>query len=294
MKKACLSGLRFPLAVLGLVVAISLSTSGQQASGAESADPRKPDERTVAEQQGPGPGSEQIPAKASGQAEAKPGEQQKKAKADESRSGTSNDRMFFLMPNFLTLESASQAPPLTTAQKFKVVARSTFDPFQFTYYFALAGISQAENSEAGYGQGAQGYAKRFGAIFADTTIENFMVGAAFPSLLRQDPRYYQKGKGGFGRRTWYALTRVVVTRGDSGHTQFNASEVFGSVISAGISTYSYHPHGEQNLGDAFGTWGTQLGLDSFGFMMKEFWPDIRRRFRKKHGEPAGSAKSGSE
>src|SRR6266851_6941481 len=127
-------------------------------------------------------------------------------------SGTSNDRLFFTLPNFLTLENANQVPPLTAGQKFKVVARSSFDYVQYPWYGFLAGISQAENSEPGYGQGAAGYGKRFGASMADGTIENFLTSAVFPSLLRQDPRFFQSGKGSFWHRTGYAITRVVVTR----------------------------------------------------------------------------------
>lgn len=290
MRKARKVRLCLPLAVFGLVGTITLSTAGQQAAGTQSVDSQQPAEQKAAQQQAPEPQGQQPPVNPSGQGEAKPQEREKKPQENQPQSGTSKDRLFFLMPNFLTLENASQVPPLTTGQKFNVVARSTFDPFQFTYYFILAGISQGANSEGGFGQGAQGYGKRFGAIFADTTIENFMVGAVFPSLLRQDPRYFQKGKGGFGRRTWYALTRIVVTRGDSGNTQFNASEVFGSALSAAISTYSYHPQGDRNLANLGEVWGTQLGLDSFGFMMKEFWPDIRRYLRKKktgNGTPSG-------
>jgi hypothetical protein len=214
------------------------------------------------------------------QGEPKPGEQKKKAEENHAQGKTSHDRMFFLMPNFLTLENASKAPPLTPGQKFKGVARGTFDPFQFAYYGLLVGIGQATDSEHGYGQGAAGYGKRYAAIFGDTTIENFMVGAVLPSLLRQDPRYFQKGKGGFARRTWYAMTRVFVICGDSGHEQFNASEIFGSAISAGISTYSYHPESDRKIGNVTATWGAQLGSDVFGNMMKEFWPDIRRHFSK--------------
>lgn len=116
---------------------------------------------------------------------------------DKNQSGTSNDRLFYALPNFLTLENAGQVPPLTVGQKFKVVTRGSFDYIQIPWYGFLAGISQAENSEPGYGQGAQGYGKRFGAYFADGTIENYFTGAIFPSLLRQDPRFFQSGKGGF-------------------------------------------------------------------------------------------------
>ena len=196
-------------------------------------------------------------------------------------SGTSKDRLFFTLPNFLTLENANQVPPLTSRQKFKVVARSAFDYVQYPWYGFLAGISQAENSEPGYGQGAAGYGKRFGASTADGTIENFLTSAVFPSLLRQDPRFFQSGKGGFWHRTGYAITRVIVTRTDSGHAQVNYSEIFGSALGAGISTYSYHPHADKTLRNSAKVWGSQVGYDTITFVVKEFWPDIRRKIRKK-------------
>jgi hypothetical protein len=116
------------------------------------------------------------------------------------QTGTSNDRLFYTLPDFLTVETEN-VPPLSTKQKFGVVARGSFDPVIYPWYAFLSGISQAENSEPGYGQGAAGYGKRFGAAFADGTIENFLAGAILPSVLRQDPRFYQSGKGGFWHRT---------------------------------------------------------------------------------------------
>ena len=203
------------------------------------------------------------------------------AKDQSQQSGTSKDRLFFALPNFLTLENAGQVPPLTTGQKFKVVARGSFDYIQFPWYGFLAGISQAEDSEPGFGQGAAGYGKRYGAYWADGTIENFLTGAILPTVFRQDPRYFQSGQGGFWKRTDYAVSRIFVTRTDSGHQQFNVSEVFGSAMAAGISTYSYHPHSDRNLGNAASVWGSQVGYDTITLVVKEFWPDIRRKLKKK-------------
>ena len=194
--------------------------------------------------------------------------------------GTSNDRLFFTLPNFLTLENANQVKPLTAGQKYKVVARSSFDYVQYPWYAFLAGVSQAQNSEPGYGQGAQGYGKRLGAATADGTIENFMTSAVLPSVLHQDPRFFQSGHGGFWHRTWYAFSRIIVTRGDNGNSQFNYSEIFGSAFSAAVSTYSYHPHADKTLANTGKVWGTQVGYDSLTYVVKEFWPDIRRKLKK--------------
>ncbi len=200
--------------------------------------------------------------------------------------GTSNDRLFYALPNFLTLENSGNVPPLTAGQKFKVVARGTFDYIQIPWYSALAGISQAENSEPGYGQGAQGYGKRWGAAFADGSIENFMVGAVLPSVLRQDPRFFQSSQGGFFHRTEYAVSRIFITRSDSGHHQFNFSEIVGSAMSAAISTYSYHPQADRTLPNTASVWGTQVGYDTITIVVKEFWPDLRRKLSKKKQPPS--------
>jgi len=112
-----------------------------------------------------------------------------------------------------------------------------------------------------------------------------MVGAVLPSLLRQDPRFYQKGKGGFMHRLAYATSRIVVTRGDSGGSQFNYSEIFGSAISAGLSTYTYHPHADRTLANTSRVWGTQVGYDTITLVVKEFWPDIRKKINRKKAQP---------
>jgi hypothetical protein len=216
------------------------------------------------------------------------------AKKDGAKSTTgttpssSNDRLFFALPNFLTVDANGKIIPLTAGQKFKVVARGAFDPVQIPWYGVLAGISQAENSEPGYGQGAEGYGKRWAAYAADGTIENFFVGAILPSIFRQDPRFFPSGQGSFVHRAGYAVSRIVITRGDSGRREFNISEVLGSAMSASISTYSYHPRDDRTIGNTASVWVSQMGYDAITIMLKEFWPDIRRKI-KKQPKPVTSA-----
>lgn len=232
-----------------------------------------------------------------------------KGAADQSTSGqgkaakgTSNDRLFLALPNFLTVEGSGKVAPLTTGQKFKLVARSAFDEVQLPWYLSLAAISQAEDSEPGYGQGWEGYGKRFASAFADGAIENFMTSAVFPSLLHQDPRFFQSSEGGFAHRSGYAISRIFVTRSDSGHSQFNYSEILGSALAAAISTNTYHPRAfiskhydaatntvtyvhnasDRTLPNTLSVWGTQMGYDALTYGIKEFWPDIHRKMVKKH------------
>ena len=257
-------------------------------------------------QAGSNPPAQTVPSTAAG-AKQEPGAQQadkdNKDKKDSIQetgegkvAGTSNDRLFYALPNFLTLQGTQKLPPLSTKDKFKVVALGTFDYFEYPWWGALAGINQAENNEAGYGQGWVAYAKRYGSTAGDSIIENFMVGAVFSSALHQDPRFYQSGKGGFWKRAGYAATRIVVTRSDSANRQFNYSEVFGSATAAAISVYSYHPRStflstptnphlyvpsDRTFSHVLSTWGTQLTLDTITIMVKEFWPDIHKKISHK-------------
>ena len=216
--------------------------------------------------------------------------------------GTSNDRLFYTLPNFLTLQTKKQLPPMSVGDKFKVVALGTFDYVEYPWWGVLAALSQASDGDPAYRQGWKAYAKRYGSTAADSMVENFMVGAVFPSILRQDPRYYQSGQGSFFRRMGYSVSRIVVTRADSGRTQFNYSEIFGAATAAAISTYSYHPQSayistpsnphmfvasERTFSNVVSTWGTQVGLDTITIVVKEFWPDIHRKISKKHKADIG-------
>jgi hypothetical protein len=239
-------------------------------------------QQTPAQQQPSAPSATPAPAQAPGNQ--KPSDASNAASQLQPDQGT-KDRLFFALPNFLSLENSAHVPPMTVKQKFQVSVRSSFDWVQYPWYGALAGISQARNSEPGYGQGAEGYAKRYASQFADGTIENFMVNAVVPSLLRTDPRYYQMGKGSVLKRTGYALSRLFVTRTDSGHNTFNVAEIGGSFAAAAISTYSYHPEADKTLSNTATVWGAQVGYDAIRIVLNEFWPDIRRKFHKDTSQP---------
>ena len=189
---------------------------------------------------------------------------------------SSNDRLLFALPNFMTVDSTRKLQPLTAPQKFKLVARSTFDPVDFPLYGLRAGLIQAQDRPSSYGQGLSGYGKRYALTFADCTVENFMAGAVLPSLLHQDPRYYRMAHGLKRLRFRYAMSRIFITRTDSGAEQFNYSEIVGSAVAASISAYSYHPQEDHSFGGVASTWGSQLAFHSFTLVMREFWPDIRR------------------
>src|ERR1700722_11468757 len=154
-----------------------------------------------------------------------------------------DDRLLYTLPNFLTVQGTAKEPPLTSGQKFKLVTKDCFDIAEYPFIGFQAAIAQSRNDPAGYGEGIPGYARRYGAAFGDNTIGNYMTEAVFLSILHQDPRYYQLGHGNFFKRVGYTVSRSIITRGDSGHTQFNFSEIGGNAISARDSNL-YFPAGK--------------------------------------------------
>jgi hypothetical protein len=180
----------------------------------------------------------------------------------------------------LTVENAAKAPPLTSGGKFRLVAKDAFDPVIFPFIGFIALVNQGQDSDPGFGQGATGYGKRYGAAFGDATIGSFMTGAIFPSILKQDPRYYQLTRGGFRRRLLYSITRIVIARADSGRNEFNGSELAGNFVAAGISN-AYHPASDRSFKNTLSGWGNDTGWDMMANIASEFWPDLHVWLKKK-------------
>jgi len=189
--------------------------------------------------------------------------------------------MFYVMPNYLTVDGQSQVAPVSWKDKFSMAAKGSFDPYEFTIIGIVAGIRQAENSDPPFGQGMKGYAKRYGAAFADQVDGNIMVGGVYPTILKIDPRYFRLGRGSFGHRFGYAISRIFVARKDSGSHMFNIPEFAGNATAIAISNV-YYPASDRNFYDNFNDWGIQMGLDAFGNELKEFWPDVHHYLQRRH------------
>jgi len=205
----------------------------------------------------------------------KPGDTVGKSKL-EKETGTVNDRIFEVLPNYGTVENAKELPPISTGQKFRLATAGVFDWGAYPFNGVLSAIAQAKNDPEAWGQGWGAYGKRFGASFADNSIGTYMTTAIFPSLLHEDPRYYQLGKGGFGHRAYHAVNRLFVTRTDSGHDRFNYSESIGNAVAAGISNI-YHVPDDRTASRNATTFAFLILYDGLSNELKEFWPDIRRK-----------------
>ena len=186
-------------------------------------------------------------------------------------------RMFKVLPNYKTINDPEQpVVAMSPGEKFGLV-KHYFDPFTFVFTSITAGLEQATNEKAGYGQGAMGYAKRYGADFTDGFTNELFVTGVFPTLLHEDPRYYRLGRGGAFKRTAYALSRILITHGDSGNARINASEFLGNITSGALSM-TYYPQSERSVSGVFSRMGVEIGYDSLFNVLKEFYPDLKRKF----------------
>ena len=196
--------------------------------------------------------------------------------------GKQNKRILGIVPNYRAVSANTHLPPLNFKSEMWLATQDTFDYSDFIFVAALSGIDMAGKSQPAFGEGAEGYSKYYWHVFADTGIENYMAEAIVPWATREDPRYYTMGRGGFTKRTGYALGRLFVTRTNSGKSTFNLSEIVGAGGAAGIGN-AYYPAEANPWVKTYQRWGTQVVLDGVFNMVKEFWPDINKAvFRGKY------------
>jgi hypothetical protein len=184
--------------------------------------------------------------------------------------GKTGTHMFGVLPNYATVENGAAATAITTRQKFRMASLNTFDPYVYPFVGAVATLNRT------YGPGDSGYVKQYAASLTDNAVGNFLTSAVLPSALHQDPRYFERGSGGLLSRVAYAASRSVVTRGDAGRVQFNASEIAGNGIAAGLANI-YYPAAERTITGTLSRWGLQVLWDTLSNELKEFWPDVRQR-----------------
>ena len=208
--------------------------------------------------------------------------------ADQNQQNAVDKRILGVLPNYRTVQDTGDVPPISAKGKIIIGLKDSFDYPIYLLSATFAGLYQLENQNPSYGQGVKGYARRFGASVGDNVIGNMMTEGFMSAALHEDPRYFRQGAsyGGVGHRMFYALTRVLVTKTDSGRNSFNFAEVGGNAIAVAISN-SYEPDtrtAHQNIEKL----GVQIGTDAISNVIKEFWPDIKAKWRARHsGNDAG-------
>ena len=189
-------------------------------------------------------------------------------------------RAYGVLPNYRTAELASPFEPLTAKQKMTIAAKDSFDGAVYPTALVMSVIYQAENANPSFGQGFYGYLRRAGTAFGDQMIGNMMTEGVMPAVLHEDPRYFRIGKGSFGRRLWYATTRTIVTTTDSNHHTFNFAEWGGNSVAVGLANFYYRDGrtAEDNAERLL----IQCGTDTLSNVLKEFWPDVKKKLQKHH------------
>jgi hypothetical protein len=196
-------------------------------------------------------------------------------KADNSE-GKQTKRMFWIIPNFGAVSADTELPALDARGKFALATQDSVDYSSFVWAGMLAGQSMALKSYPELHNGLAGYGRYYWRAFADQASGAFFTEALIPAVTREDPRYYTLGHGGFLRRAGYALSRVVVTKTDSGGRSFNFSEIVGNGMEAGLSNF-YYPPEERSLRNTAVNWVSQIEAASLNNIIREFWPDIRHK-----------------
>ena len=209
--------------------------------------------------------------KATPQTEARPADPSPSQSKDVS--GRQPRRILWIIPNYRAVSANTQLPPLSLKGKFWLATQDSFDYSSFVLAGMLAGIGQIRNSTPEFHQGAAGYGRYYWHSFADQAVGNYLTEAIVPAATHEDPRYYTLGHGGFFRRTGYSVSRLFITRTDSGGRIFNFSEIVGNGAGAGVSNL-YYPSPERTWTKTQQKWVTQVGIDGVFNVLKEFWPDI--------------------
>jgi len=200
--------------------------------------------------------------------------------APEAPATPEDKRIFGVLPNYRTAEASIPFAPLSAKQKFTIAFKDSFDWPVYPTAAAFATLYQLENQNPSFGQGMSGYAQRLAAAYGDQMIGNMMTEGIVPSLLREDPRYFRLGEGSGWSRARYALTRIFVARTDSGRNTFNFAEWGGNAAAVALSN-AWYPD-TRTVSDNVQKLLIQCATDTFSQVLKEFWPDVKRHFKKKH------------
>jgi hypothetical protein len=209
-------------------------------------------------------------------------EEERRKLAQEQLKKQEKQRVFAVMATFNTTAN-KDAVPLSAGEKYQLFFKSATDPWPFVLTAFGAGIDQAENSFPEYGQGVEGYAKRYGAAYADYFTGNLLGNAVLASWWKEDPRYFQKGTGSYTSRVLWAASGTVWCKRDSGTWGPNYANVIGNLVGAAISNF-YYPAPERTVSDTVSRGFTVTAQAIIGSEIIEFWPDMVRHYRRKQAE----------
>lgn len=250
---------------IGVVFVFALMSSSPVFAQSNPPEPQTPASQISQTQQDPGTNAAPAPS----------GSTSAPATSPTVRTGQQPKRILGIYPNFRAVSADTVLPPLSPKGKLWLATQGSFDYTSFLWAGIAAGFGQLQDSSPEFGQGAAGYARRYWHWMAVGATGNYMTEALFPIALGEDPRYYTLGRGNVLHRTGYAVSRLVVTKRDSGRWAANFSEIPGNLAGAAISV-NYYPSQERTWVKTYQLWASQVAVDGLSNILKEFWPDIAR------------------
>jgi hypothetical protein len=270
------------IAATAILIGLALTAARAQDAGSSPA-PQSQDSTSQPSQ----------PAQKTSQSQGKPSDSSTKNLPDKVQPAANADaknaenpkRIFGIIPNFIsTNDTTANQGPLTVHEKYVLSLHQMFDVSAHIGNLLQSAVSQAANGQPHYGQGWGAFGERFAASEGDQMTSSLFIYGVLPSVLHDDPRYFRRGSGSIGSRLWYAASRTVITRKDSGQPTFNVPQTLGQLIQQGIST-SYYPAQDRTAPGVFTQWGVNLAYNSGYNMLREFMPDlgqylVRRRNKK--------------
>jgi hypothetical protein len=207
--------------------------------------------------------------------------------AEEQLKRQEQQRVFSVFQNF-NVSYEPNALPLGTRQKFQLAWRNIVDPVQYVWLAGLAGLQEARNDYSGLGGDEAGYAKRYAAATATIVTGTVLTKAVFPTVFKQDPRYFYKGTGSTSSRVGYALSRAVVARNDDGNLRPDYSRILGHFTAGAISNLYYPPQDRRNLQLTWQYAALAIGAGAIDNLLQEF---LLKRFTT-HARPEGRGSAG--
>jgi len=191
------------------------------------------------------------------------------------QSGRQTSRILGILPNFRAISANQHLPPQTIKEKFTTATEDSFDYSALPVPLFVAYLNFERGNVPEFGTGGAAFGRYVWHSVTDQTQENYFVEFIVPAVTHEDTRYYTKGCCGFPKRSVYALEHIFITRTDSGKNTVNLGEIIGAGASAGVSNL-YYPRAYRSLSNTGDQWALDLGLDAFGFFVKEFWPEVNR------------------
>ena len=173
---------------------------------------------------------------------------------------------------------ATNASSFGTWDKFKLAANNSVSISTLALSLMAAGYGQAINRPSGYHQGADGYAKRFGAEMARAASENLFGTFMIASALHEDPRFYVRRNYSFKQSVKYAAVRVAITRSDSGERVVNYAGLLGPLAGEGLAN-TYYPEQNRTVGETFTRYASDIGWKFGGNLLRQYWPVINRKLK---------------